>query len=81
MSPGAESDVLMAEGCDDHDSERNSPIIDDMEESLVADSSALLDVGHCELGDFHDPDPDESNRIIRYSSPLHKHTLIIPQAF
>ncbi|MCJ8737079.1 hypothetical protein PDJAM_G00019720 [Pangasius djambal] len=64
LSPGAELDVLMAEGCDDHDSERNSPIIDDMEESLVADSSALLDVGHCELGDFHDPDPDESNRII-----------------
>ncbi|XP_058256006.1 serine/threonine-protein kinase D1 isoform X2 [Hemibagrus wyckioides] len=64
LSPGAESDVLMAEGCDDHDSERNSPIIDDMEESLVADSSVLLDVGHCELGDFHDPDPDESNRVI-----------------
>ncbi|KAF4083844.1 hypothetical protein AMELA_G00122040 [Ameiurus melas] len=62
LSPGAESDVLMAEGCDDHDSERNSPIIDDMEESLVADSSALLDVGN--LGDFHDLDPDESNRII-----------------
>lgn len=69
LSPGAESDMLMTEGCDDHDSERNSPIIDDMEESLVVDSSALLDVGHCELGDFHDTDPDESNRIIRYSSP------------
>lgn len=80
LSPGAESDVLLAEGCDDHDSERNSPIIDDMEESLVTDSSALLDVGHCELGDFHDPDPEESNRIIRYSSPEHKHTLIISQA-
>lgn len=68
LSPGAESDALLAEGCDDHDSERNSPIIDDMEESLVADSSFLLDVGHCELGDFHDPDPDESNRVIRYPS-------------
>ncbi|KAK3538024.1 hypothetical protein QTP70_027381 [Hemibagrus guttatus] len=64
LSPGAETDILMAEGCDDHDSERNSPIIDDMEESLVADSSVLLDVGHCELGDFHDPDPDESSRVI-----------------
>ncbi|TSW08339.1 Serine/threonine-protein kinase D1 [Bagarius yarrelli] len=70
LSPGAESDVLLAEGSDDHDSERNSPIIDDMEESLVADSSVLLDVGHCELGDFHDPDPDDSNRIISNNIPL-----------
>ncbi|KAF7704198.1 serine/threonine-protein kinase D1 [Silurus meridionalis] len=64
LSPGAELDMLMAEGCDDHDSDRNSPIIDDIDESLVADSSVLLDVGHCELGDFHDPDHDEPNRII-----------------
>ncbi|KAI5102190.1 serine/threonine-protein kinase D1 isoform X1, partial [Silurus meridionalis] len=64
LSPGAELDMLMAEGCDDHDSDRNSPIIDDTDESLVADSSVLLDVGHCELGDFHDPDHDEPNRII-----------------
>ncbi|KAI5616451.1 serine/threonine-protein kinase D1 isoform X2 [Silurus asotus] len=64
LSPGAELDMLMAEGCEDHDSDRNSPIIDDIDESLVADSSVLLDVGHCELGDFHDPDHDEPNRII-----------------
>lgn len=66
LSPGAESDLVMIEGCDDHDSERNSPLIDDMEEALGADSSTLLEVGHGELGDFHDPDPDESNRIIRW---------------
>ncbi|XP_072545912.1 serine/threonine-protein kinase D1 isoform X2 [Salminus brasiliensis] len=64
LSPGAESDVVMEEGCDDHDGERNSPLIDEMEESLVSDPTALLDVGHGELLDFHDPDPDESNRII-----------------
>ncbi|XP_036449915.1 serine/threonine-protein kinase D1 isoform X2 [Colossoma macropomum] len=64
LSPGAESDVVMEEGCDDHDGERNSPFIDDMEESLVSDPVALLDAGHGELVDFHDPDPDESNRVI-----------------
>ncbi|XP_066529511.1 serine/threonine-protein kinase D1 [Hoplias malabaricus] len=64
LSPGAESDVVMEEGCDDHDGERNSPLMDDMEESLVSDPVALLDAGPCELVDFHDPDPDESNRII-----------------
>lgn len=65
LSPGAESDVVMEEGCDDHDGDRHSPLNDDMEESLVADSAALLEAGHCELGDFQDQDPDESNRIIR----------------
>ncbi|XP_026856158.1 serine/threonine-protein kinase D1 [Electrophorus electricus] len=64
FSPGAESDVVMEVGCDDHDAERSSPLIDDMEESLVADSATLLEAGHGELTDFHDPDPDESNRII-----------------
>uniref|UniRef100_A0A8B9LT15 protein kinase C n=1 Tax=Astyanax mexicanus TaxID=7994 RepID=A0A8B9LT15_ASTMX len=66
LSPGAESDIVMEEGCDDHDGERNSPLIDEMEESLVSDHAGLLDAGHGELVDFHDPDPDESNRIIRY---------------
>ncbi|XP_049319616.1 serine/threonine-protein kinase D1 isoform X2 [Astyanax mexicanus] len=64
LSPGAESDIVMEEGCDDHDGERNSPLIDEMEESLVSDHAGLLDAGHGELVDFHDPDPDESNRII-----------------
>ncbi|KAL7873509.1 hypothetical protein AOLI_G00125800 [Acnodon oligacanthus] len=64
FSPGAESDVVMEEGCDDHDGERINPFIDDMEESLVSDPVALLDAGHGDLVDFHDPDPDESNRVI-----------------
>ncbi len=65
LSPGAESDAVMEEGCDDHDGDRHSPLIDDMEESLAVDSAALLLAGHGELGDFQDQDPDESNRIIR----------------
>uniref|UniRef100_A0A673MBR7 Serine/threonine-protein kinase n=1 Tax=Sinocyclocheilus rhinocerous TaxID=307959 RepID=A0A673MBR7_9TELE len=68
LSPGAESDVVMEEGCDDHDGDRHSPLIDDMEESLVVDSAALLEAGHGELGDFQDQDPDESNRIISPST-------------
>lgn len=52
----------MEEGCDDHDGERHGSLIDDMEESLVVDSAALLEAG---LGDFQDHDLDESNRIIR----------------
>ncbi|KTG40589.1 hypothetical protein cypCar_00040503, partial [Cyprinus carpio] len=70
LSPGAESDVVMEEGCDDHDGDRHSPLIDDMEESLVVDSAALLEAGHGELGDFQDQDPDESNRIISNNIPL-----------
>uniref|UniRef100_A0A673IC47 Serine/threonine-protein kinase n=1 Tax=Sinocyclocheilus rhinocerous TaxID=307959 RepID=A0A673IC47_9TELE len=68
LSPGAESDMVMEEGCDDHDGDRHSPLIDDMEESLVVDSAALLEAGHGELGDFLDQDPDESNRIISPST-------------
>uniref|UniRef100_A0AAR2JW47 protein kinase C n=1 Tax=Pygocentrus nattereri TaxID=42514 RepID=A0AAR2JW47_PYGNA len=36
-----------------------SPFMDDMEESLVSDPVALLDAGHGDLVDFHDPDPDD----------------------
>uniref|UniRef100_A0A672QK68 Serine/threonine-protein kinase n=1 Tax=Sinocyclocheilus grahami TaxID=75366 RepID=A0A672QK68_SINGR len=61
-------DMVMEEGCDDHDGDRHSPLIDDMEESLVVDSAALLEAGHGELGDFQDQDPDESNRIISPST-------------
>ncbi|XP_052436738.1 serine/threonine-protein kinase D1 isoform X2 [Carassius gibelio] len=68
LSPGAESDAVMEEGCDDHDGDRHSPLIDDMEESLAGDSAALLEAGHGELGDFQDQDPDESNRIISPST-------------
>ncbi|XP_051579371.1 serine/threonine-protein kinase D1-like isoform X2 [Myxocyprinus asiaticus] len=68
LSPGAESDVVMEEGCDDHDRERHGSLIDDMEESLVGDSAGLLEAGHGEFGDFQDQDPDESNRIISPST-------------
>ncbi|XP_026142101.1 serine/threonine-protein kinase D1 isoform X2 [Carassius auratus] len=68
LSPGAESDAVMEEGCDDHDGDRHSPLIDDMEESLAGDSAALLEAGHGELGDFQDQDQDESNRIISPST-------------
>ncbi|XP_059375028.1 serine/threonine-protein kinase D1-like isoform X2 [Carassius carassius] len=68
LSPGPDSDVVMEEGCDDHDGDRHSPLIDDMEESLVVDSAALLEAGHGELVDFQDQDPDESNRIISPST-------------
>ncbi|XP_052001550.1 serine/threonine-protein kinase D1-like [Xyrauchen texanus] len=68
LSPGAESDVVMEEGCDDHDGERHGSLIDDMEESLVGDSAGLLEAGHGELGDFQDQDPDDSIRIISPST-------------
>uniref|UniRef100_A0A8B9M5Z5 protein kinase C n=1 Tax=Accipiter nisus TaxID=211598 RepID=A0A8B9M5Z5_9AVES len=42
LSPGAESDVVMEEGSDDNDSERNSSFIDDMEESIAHDSEILF---------------------------------------
>ncbi|NXW06216.1 KPCD1 kinase, partial [Fregetta grallaria] len=42
LSPGAESDVVMEEGSDDNDSERNSGFIDDMEESIAHDSEMSM---------------------------------------
>ncbi|CDQ63134.1 unnamed protein product [Oncorhynchus mykiss] len=33
--PGAESDLVMGQGCDDHDSDRNSGLMDDMEEACT----------------------------------------------
>uniref|UniRef100_A0A8C8K120 protein kinase C n=1 Tax=Oncorhynchus tshawytscha TaxID=74940 RepID=A0A8C8K120_ONCTS len=38
LSPGAESDLVMGQGCDDHDSDRNSGLMDDMEEAVVTDT-------------------------------------------
>lgn len=61
LSPGAESDLVMGQGCDDHD--RNSGLMDDMEEAMVTDCG-LLEAGHGEMGDLHDPE-DDSNRAIR----------------
>uniref|UniRef100_A0A4W5MYN0 protein kinase C n=1 Tax=Hucho hucho TaxID=62062 RepID=A0A4W5MYN0_9TELE len=54
LSPGVECDLVMGQGCDDHDSDRN---MDDMEEAIVTDSG-LLEAGHGEMGD-----PSTSNNI------------------
>uniref|UniRef100_A0A674A8T1 Serine/threonine-protein kinase n=1 Tax=Salmo trutta TaxID=8032 RepID=A0A674A8T1_SALTR len=61
---GAESDLVMGQGCDDHD--RNSGLMDDMEEAMVTDCG-LLEAGHGEMGDLHDPE-DDSNRAISPST-------------
>ncbi|NXY41997.1 KPCD1 kinase, partial [Ceuthmochares aereus] len=73
LSPGAESDVVMEEGSDDNDSERNSGFIDDMEESIAHDSEMSLTGCHSDNGEMQDADPadpdhDESNRMISPST-------------
>nr|XP_046269760.1 serine/threonine-protein kinase D1 [Scatophagus argus] len=69
LSPGAESDVVMVEGClDDHDVDRGGGLLDDMDEALTAEGGLLLDVGPSDLCDLHDPDLDESNRAISPST-------------
>lgn len=67
LSPGAESDVVMEEGSDDNDSERNSGFIDDMEESMAPDSEMSMTGCHSDNGEMQDADldHDESNRMIR----------------
>uniref|UniRef100_A0A667Y7N0 protein kinase C n=1 Tax=Myripristis murdjan TaxID=586833 RepID=A0A667Y7N0_9TELE len=68
LSPGAESDVVMAEGClDDHDIDRGG-LLDDMEEAMTSDAGLLLEAGPGDLCDLHDPDMDESNRAISPST-------------
>uniref|UniRef100_A0A8C7G1B9 protein kinase C n=1 Tax=Oncorhynchus kisutch TaxID=8019 RepID=A0A8C7G1B9_ONCKI len=66
LSPGAESDLVMGQGCDDHDSDRNSGLMDDMEKAVVTDTG-LLEAGHGEMGELHDPE-DDSNRAISPST-------------
>ncbi|KAF1497030.1 Serine/threonine-protein kinase D1, partial [Eudyptula minor novaehollandiae] len=70
LSPGAESDVVMEEGSDDNDSERNSGFIDDMEESIAHDSEMSMTGCHSDNGEMQDADPDhdESNRMISPST-------------
>lgn len=69
LSPGAESDVIMVEGClDDQDVDRGSSPLDDMDEALISDGALLLEAGPSDLCDLHDPDLEESNRAIRYTS-------------
>uniref|UniRef100_A0AAQ6ITW1 Serine/threonine-protein kinase n=1 Tax=Anabas testudineus TaxID=64144 RepID=A0AAQ6ITW1_ANATE len=65
LSPGAESDVVMVEGClDDHDLDRGGGLLDDMDDPLSSEGGLLLDAGPGDLCDLHDPDLDESNRAI-----------------
>lgn len=67
----------MVEGClDDHDVDRRGSLLDDMDEALTSEGGLLLEAGHSDLCDLHDPDLDESNRAIRYAHGTHsvKHT-------
>ncbi|KAM4625096.1 serine/threonine-protein kinase D1 [Polymixia lowei] len=70
LSPGAESDVVMEEGClDDHDGDRGSGLLDDMEEVMTSEGAGLLlEAGHGDLCDLQDPDLDDSNRAISPST-------------
>ncbi|XP_059565681.1 serine/threonine-protein kinase D1 isoform X2 [Myotis daubentonii] len=70
LSPGAESDVVMEEGSDDNDSERNSGLMDDMEEAMVQDAAMVMAECQNDSGEMQDPDPDpeDSNRTISPST-------------
>ncbi|KAM6973634.1 serine/threonine-protein kinase D1 [Aplochiton taeniatus] len=68
LSPGAESDVVMEEGClDDQDGDRGGGLSDDMEEAMAAERAGFLEAGQ---GDLCDPDQDldDSNRAISPST-------------
>lgn len=61
-----ETDIVMEEGSDDNDSERNSGLLDEMEDSMVPDAE-MVTVNPGDSGDMQDTDldHDESNRMIR----------------
>ncbi|TKC36179.1 hypothetical protein EI555_006825 [Monodon monoceros] len=65
-----ESDVVMEEGSDDNDSERNSGLMDDMEEAMVQDAEMVMAECQNDSGEMQDPDPDheDSNRTISPST-------------
>ncbi|KAJ6667357.1 hypothetical protein lerEdw1_017335 [Lerista edwardsae] len=69
LSPGAESDVVMEEGSDDNDSERNSGLLDEMEESMAQDAEMAI-LNQSDNGEMQDADldHDESNRMISPSA-------------
>ncbi|XP_039641384.1 serine/threonine-protein kinase D1 [Perca fluviatilis] len=69
LSPGAESDVAMVEGClDDHDVDRGGGLLDDMDDALTSGGGLLLEAGHSDPDMHSDPDLDESNRAISPST-------------
>ncbi|XP_070612237.1 serine/threonine-protein kinase D1 isoform X3 [Erythrolamprus reginae] len=69
FSPGTETDIVMEEGSDDNDSEKNSGLLDEMEDSMVPDAEAVT-VNPGDSGDMQDTDldHDESNRMISPST-------------
>ncbi|XP_043998603.1 serine/threonine-protein kinase D1 isoform X2 [Gambusia affinis] len=69
LSPGAESDAVMVEGClDDPSGDRRGSLLDDMDEALTSDGGLMLDTGSADLSDLRDPDLDDSNRAISPST-------------
>ncbi|XP_013923182.1 PREDICTED: serine/threonine-protein kinase D1-like [Thamnophis sirtalis] len=69
LSPGMETDIVMEEGSDDNDSERNSGLLDEMEDSMAPDAE-MVTVNPGDSGDMQDTDldHDESNRMISPST-------------
>uniref|UniRef100_A0A670XYJ8 protein kinase C n=1 Tax=Pseudonaja textilis TaxID=8673 RepID=A0A670XYJ8_PSETE len=67
LSPGTETDIVMEEGSDDNDSERNSGLLDEMEDSMVADTEMVNPGDSGDMQDI-DLDHDESNRMISPST-------------
>ncbi|XP_075699615.1 serine/threonine-protein kinase D1 [Rhinoderma darwinii] len=71
LSPGAESDVVMEEGSD-NESDPSSRLMDDVDETLTADSDSMMTGCRSENGDMQDPDPDQdpdtSDRMISPSA-------------
>uniref|UniRef100_A0A3B3Y470 Serine/threonine-protein kinase n=1 Tax=Poecilia mexicana TaxID=48701 RepID=A0A3B3Y470_9TELE len=69
LSPGAELDAVMVEGClDDPSGDRRGSLLDDMDEALTSDGGLMLDTGSADLSDLRDPDLDDSNRAISPST-------------
>ncbi|XP_064164150.1 serine/threonine-protein kinase D1 isoform X2 [Anguilla rostrata] len=68
LSPGAESDVVIEEGSDDNDSEKNNALIDDMDESMAPESALALGMGQGDIGYLQDPDTEDSSRTISPST-------------
>ncbi|XP_061633090.1 serine/threonine-protein kinase D1 isoform X3 [Phyllopteryx taeniolatus] len=71
LSPGAESDGNVADGClDDH--ERGGGLMDDADDVVMTTDdmsiAMMTEAGPGDLGDTQDPDGDESNRAISPST-------------
>ncbi|XP_037550732.1 serine/threonine-protein kinase D1 [Nematolebias whitei] len=63
LSPGAESDAIMVEGClDDHNPDRRASLMDDLDDALTSEVGLMLETGP------GDPDLDDSNRAISPST-------------